>query len=241
MDKPFQFKQFTIHQDRCAMKVGTDGVLLGAWADLQHQPQTLLDIGAGTGIIALMLAQRMGEWGQPVTIDAVEKDAAAYEQCVENFEASPWADQLFCYHASLEEFSGEVTEKYDSIISNPPFHSGKAHPGNLSRAVARQHFFLPFEELLDGVSSLLAPEGIFSVIIPLKEEEQFLVLASSLALFPKRITRVRGNSSTALKRSLLELQFGEVTPITDELTIENKRHVYTEAYRELTRDFYLRL
>ena len=98
MTKPFRFKQFNVHQDRCAMKVGTDGVLLGAWVSLEHRPKSILDIGAGTGIIALQLAQRSGA----EVIDALELEENAYEQCVENFERSPWSDRLFCYHAGLE-------------------------------------------------------------------------------------------------------------------------------------------
>lgn len=223
------------------MKIGTDGVLLGAWANLQHQPETLLDIGAGTGIIALMLAQRMGVFGNPVTIDAVERDADAFEQCAGNFEASPWADQLYCYHASLKDFLGEVEDKYDSIVSNPPFNIGKAYKGNPSRAAARQNHFLPFGELLEGAGSLLSPSGFFSTIIPFRDEVPFLKLASGVALFPKRITRVRGRSTAAIKRSLLEFQFQQVAPHVDELIIEIERHSYSDAYKELTKDFYLNL
>lgn len=117
MQKLFQFKQFTINQDRCAMKIGTDAVLLGAWAPIEHQPLSILDIGAGTGVLSLMLAQRC----DAMTIDAIEIDDNAYEQCVENFENSPWSDLLFCYHASLEEFTEEIEETFDLIVCNPPF------------------------------------------------------------------------------------------------------------------------
>ncbi|MFZ2429820.1 MAG: methyltransferase, partial [Lutibacter sp.] len=117
--KAFQFKQFNIQQDKTAMKVGTDGVLLGAWANLDFNPNSILDIGAGTGLIALMMAQR----SDSETIDAIELNDAAYEQTVENFENSDWGDRLFCYHASLDEFTDEIDEKYDFIISNPPFYT----------------------------------------------------------------------------------------------------------------------
>ena len=119
MSKPFRFKQFTIHQDKTAMKVGTDGVLLGAWTSVESNPFSILDIGAGTGLIALQLAQR----SHAEVIDALEIDDNAYEQAVENFENSPWSDRLFCYHAGLDEFVDEIEDKYDLIVSNPPFYT----------------------------------------------------------------------------------------------------------------------
>ena len=128
MAKPFYFKKFSISQDRCAMKVGTDSVLLGAWSSLNHSPKTILDIGSGTGILALILAQR----SFAEIIDAIEIEAEAYEQCVHNFESSNWADRLFCYHASLEEFIVEIDESYDLIISNPPFYTDNFKSGNNS-------------------------------------------------------------------------------------------------------------
>ncbi|MCK6607161.1 MAG: methyltransferase [Flavobacterium sp.] len=115
----FKFKQFFVNQDRCAMKIGTDGVLLGAWSPLINNPYNVLDIGAGTGILSLMLAQR----SKAEQIDAIEIDEDAYEQCVENFEASPWGDKLFCFHAGLDEFVDEPEDEYDLIISNPPFYT----------------------------------------------------------------------------------------------------------------------
>jgi tRNA1Val (adenine37-N6)-methyltransferase len=119
MSLPFHFKEFSIHQDRCAMKIGTDGVLLGAWATINPDANQILDLGAGTGIIALQLAQRNAF----ADIDAIEIDDAAFEQCTDNFENSPWADRLFCYHASAQEFATEMNEAYDLIVSNPPFYS----------------------------------------------------------------------------------------------------------------------
>jgi len=237
---PFKFKQFTINQDRCAMKIGTDGLLLGAWASVETEPNTILDIGTGTGIIALMLAQRC----HAESIEAIEIDAAAYEQCVENFEASPWADRLDCFHAGLDELVDEIDEIdecYDLIISNPPFYSEEVSSGDVARDLARQNSSLPFDELLQAVSRLLAPEGSFAVIIPFKEEPKFLGLAEELGLYPNRITHVKGNDSAPVKRSLLQLSFKEANTVEDELAIEVERHRYTQEYINLTKGFYLKI
>lgn len=237
MSKPFVFKKFTVHQDRCAMKIGTDGVLLGAWTSLKGMPDTILDIGAGTGVIALMLAQR----SEASSIEGIEIDEAAYEQCVDNFENSPWGDRLFCYHAGLDELTEDIEEQYDLIVSNPPFYSEMVSSGNDSRDMARQNRSLPFDELILGVSQLLAEHGTFSTIIPYKEEDTFLQLARHSNLFPKRITRVKGNLESDIKRSLLELQFGETKAEVDQLIIEEERHRYTQKYIDLTKDYYLKM
>ncbi|GGW48145.1 tRNA1(Val) (adenine(37)-N6)-methyltransferase [Arenibacter certesii] len=237
MSKPFKFKEFEIHQDQCAMKIGTDGVLLGAWTSIEHHPTTILDIGAGTGIIALMLAQR----SDADTIDAIEIDEDAYEQCVDNFEASSWADRLFCYHAGLDEFAKEIEDKYDLLISNPPFYSEMVSSGNESRDMARQRASLPFTELLEGVSKLLSDTGRFSTIIPYKDEKEFLSLAAPHHLFPARITHVQGTPDAQIKRSLIEMQFKKTETAIDSLIIEVERHRYTEDYITLTKDFYLKM
>ena len=235
--EPFRFKEFTIHQDQCAMKVGTDGVLLGAWASLDKQPESILDIGAGTGLIALQLAQR----SYAETIDAIELDDAAYEQCVANFEASPWADRLFCYHAGFDEFVDEMEDTYDLIVSNPPFYAEDVASGNPFRDKARQSNSLPFDELVQGASKFLTEDGIFAVIIPFKEEEDFVGLAKHAGMFPNRITRVKGNPDTEFKRSLMEFSFHQNEPIIDTLIIEEGRHQYTKEYVELTQAFYLKM
>ena len=238
-EKAFQFKEFKIEQDRCAMKIGTDGVLLGAWASLEHQPDSILDIGTGTGVVALMLAQR----SPALLIDALEIDENAYEQAVDNFEQSIWADRLFCYHAAFDEFVEEMQDedKYELIISNPPFYSEDYTSESGSRNKARFVEALPFSELLEGVSKLLHPKGEFNTIIPYKEEAGFIALGSKFGLFPKKITRVRGTETSEIKRSLLCFSFEEVKPEKNELIIEISRHHYTEAYKNLVKDFYLKL
>ena len=237
MNQPFEFKQFTVEQARCAMKIGTDGVLLGAWVSLEKNPFSILDIGAGTGIIALQLAQR----SDAEMIDALEIDENAFEQCVDNFENSSWADRLFCYHASLEELVEEIEEKYDLIISNPPFYSEDFKTSNQSRDIARFNDALPFDELIDSSSRLLSDEGVFAVIIPRKEEEKFIKMASEVNLFPNRICRVRGNISSEEKRSMLEFSFEKTSLLVENLTIEISRNNYTEEYKNVVKDFYMKM
>lgn len=233
----FQFKQFSIAQDRCAMKVGTDGVLLGAWTPLINNPYNILDIGTGTGVIALMLAQR----SQAEQIDAIEIDDEAYEQATENFENSPWNDRLYCYHAGLDEFVEEVEEEFDLIVSNPPFYTDNYKSDNEQRDAARFEDSLPFEELVEAADFFLSDHGIFSLIIPFKEEEKIISLCKERDLFPLKITRVKGTPTTEIKRSLLAFCRMEQTPFIDELVIETARHHYTSEYIALTKDFYLKL
>lgn len=234
----FTFKQFSIQQDKTAMKVGTDGVLLGSWAPIDHNPFSILDIGAGTGIIALMLAQRTNA----EQIDALEIDEDAYEQAVENFENSPWGDRLFCFHAGLDEFIEEPEDEYDLIVSNPPFYAEDYKTENEQRDLARFQDAMPFEELVEAADLLLSENGIFALIIPYKEEDKFIALAKESELYPIKITRVKGTPNTEIKRSLLA--FGRnVSPEIeiDELIIEIDRHVYTPEYIELTKEFYLKM
>ena len=201
--KPFKFKQFTIQQDKCAMKIGTDGVLLGAWATVSHHPYSVLDIGSGTGVLALMMAQR----STAELIEAIEIDGEAYEQCFTNFENSPWNDRLFCYHASLLEFTHEIEDTYDLIICNPPFYSNAYRTENAQRDLARFEEAMPFDHLIQSAAKLLSPQGRFCVIIPFKEELAFIGLASHVQLFPNKKTRVKGNDSSPIKRSLIEFSF----------------------------------
>lgn len=234
----FQFKQFSVNQDQCAMKIGTDGVLLGAWTPIENQPKTILDIGTGTGIIALMLAQR----SSANQIDALEIDDEAYEQATDNFENSPWGDRLFCFHAGLDEFVDDPEDEYDLIVSNPPFYSEDFQSENEQRNLARFQEAMPFEELVEAADLLLSENGIFSVIIPFNEEDRFIKLCANVELYPIKVTRVKGTQNTKIIRSLLAFKRYELPIlVADELVIEISRHEYTPEYIELTKEFYLKM
>ena len=222
------------------MKVGTDGVLLGAWCSLENYPKKTLDIGTGTGIISLMLAQR----SSAITIDGVEIDTSAYMQTVDNFENSDWSDRLYCYNASFQKFADDThneKETYDLIVSNPPFYTEDYITKNSSRNKARFTTSLTFKQLIAGVSKILSKSGFFSTIIPFKEESTFISLAEQHRLFLNKICRVKGNKNSDIKRSLLTFSFYKKEINETNLTIENSRHKFTKKYVELTNSFYLKM
>ena len=241
--QPFQFKKFKVHQDLCAMKIGTDGVLLGAWSSIEHEPQSILDIGAGTGVIALQLAQR----SSANTIDAIEIDDHAHQQCTHNFEYSDWADRLFCYHGSVQEFASEMEHKYDLIVSNPPFFKAPksidAQTQNTSqeRAVARFTDTLPFTHLVVCAAHLLRQNGVFCTILPQTEVASFIEIAAQNKLFISKICTIRGTKKSKIKRCMLAFSTHQSKPKTQELTIEISRHNYTQEYKNLVRDFYVKM
>lgn len=220
------------------MKVGTDGVLLGAWTPVPKNCYSVLDIGTGTGLIALMLAQRTNA----DQIDGIELDESAYEQTVENFENSPWSDRLFCYHAGLDEFIEEPEDVYDLIVSNPPFYTDDFVSEDEQRNQARFESSMPFEQLVEAADLLLSENGIFSVVIPFKEETEFIALADRFELYPLKITRVKGTPATEVKRSLIAFSRNNKSVAeTGELVIETSRHQYTDDYIALTKSFYLKM
>jgi tRNA1Val (adenine37-N6)-methyltransferase len=235
VSKPFRFKQFEVRQDRCAMKVGTDGVLLGAWTQCEVEPRRILDIGSGTGLIALITAQKFSE----ATIEAVEIDANAFAQCTENFTLSPWKNRLTAKHSDFKSFVSP--HKFDLIVSNPPFYTEDSKSPETTRQMARSTASLSYEGLLKGVSALLSEAGLFSVIVPFKETDGFLSIALKFKLFPNQITHVRGQADKPFKRSMISFGFTEKTCKQDELAIELSRHQYTTEYIRLTGDFYLKM
>ena len=218
------------------MKIGTDGVLLGGWVRTKKE-RSMLDIGTGTGLIALQLAQK----SQAETIDAVEIDAASFEQAVENFENSPWKERLFCYHSSFQNFAREIEESYELIVSNPPFYKTPHPSKNSQRDKARFEKSLPFEDLMAGVAKLLCPSGRFAVIVPFREEASLVNIGHQHKLQLQKCCRVQGNSKSPVKRSLLEFGFEKKQIKFSDLQIESERHRYTKDYINLVKDFYIKM
>ena len=233
-NQTFVFKQFKIVQDKCAMKVGTDAVLLGSWVNSSNA-KTILDIGTGTGIIALMLAQKSG-----ARIDAIDIDLNAYIQATENINNCQWKDHIEVHHISLQQFAKESDHKYDLIVSNPPYFIDSSKASEESRTNARHTDQLPFNELLDGVLKLLNPTGKFYVILPTKESEQFREEAEKHKLFLTKLTRVVTRTDKPEKRLMMRFEFIQRAFSESSITIEkDERHSYTDEYKELTKDYYL--
>jgi tRNA1Val (adenine37-N6)-methyltransferase len=240
----FNFKQFRINQFGAAMKVGTDGVLLGAWARLDgeyeeratQKTQHVLDIGTGTGVIALMAAQRC----PTARIDAVESDDKAARQAEENARNSPWPERIRVIHTTIQDFAGRTAARYDHILSNPPFFVRSLKALDAARSAARHNDALPFDDLAAAVDTLLAPQGRFSVVYPVEEAAAFQAVAESRGLFCNRRLQVRGTSAGPFRRTLMEFSRRETPLVDEELTIETAPMQYTEAYMHLTRDFYLK-
>ncbi len=230
----FKFKQFTIQQDKCAMKVGTDGVLLGAWVKTPASGH-LLDVGTGTGLIALMLAQRTRHSG----VDAVELDSLAALQAEANVLASPWADRVRIIHTAFQEFRAEGL-RYELIVSNPPFFSNSLHASAHERTLARHHVGLSLEALFAGAVSLLTETGRFALVYPYAQWAQLEARGRANGLFVQRLCSVQPTPEKQAGRILVEFGRYQTSVVSENLVVEQYgRHRYSEAYRELCRDFYL--
>lgn len=230
----FTFKKFTVRHDRCAMKVGTDGVLLGAWADVSNSRQ-VLDIGTGTGLIALMLAQR----SHKAQITAVDIDFNAVLQASENILASPWRHRIEVFQKDICTYTENTL--FDTIVSNPPYFSNSLKCTDVQRNTARHTDTLTASSLLSKVAELLTSEGCFSVIIPSEQTDDFINLSAVQGLYPSRLTQVITRPGLPPKRSLLEFRKKDQDCLVDELVVELERHVYSEDYITLTKDFYLKM
>lgn len=232
----FRFKQFSICQDRAAFKVGTDGVLLGAWAEVA-QAQRVLDIGTGSGLIALMLAQRSRS---SAAITAIEPHRPSFEQACENVAASCWSGQIELYNCPLQEFFTADSGCFDLIVSNPPYFVNSLKNPDSQKAATRHTDSLSFAELIDGVVRLMLPEGSFQLILPTFEAELLLQEAKRRGLFCNRVLEVLPKIGARCSRMLMSLSFSDSPCQVEQLTIETEqRHCYTDEYVALTRDYYL--
>jgi tRNA1Val (adenine37-N6)-methyltransferase len=230
----FHFKQFSVRHDKCAMKVGTDGVLLGAWC-FPDDAFKVLDIGTGSGLIAIMIAQRNSK----CNIDAVEIDPASFHQASYNAANCKWSKRITIHHTSFSEFCSHSNNKYDLIVSNPPWFSNSLMNPDPVRAAARHSSSLSMNDLIEGVQKLLSDTGRYCTIMPVPESEKFIKNAGPAGLFCRIITKVLPNPDRPPKRYLMEFQkmSGETT--VSEIIIElDKRHKYSGEYERLTKDFY---
>ncbi len=232
----FQFKQFTIEQDLAGMKVGTDGVLLGAWAEC-NDAKSILDVGTGTGLIALMCAQR----NTVAQIDALEIDANACLQAEKNIQNSLWCDRINVIHDYFQHYTGISDRKYDLIISNPPFFNNSLKNNCQQKSLARHTDSLSFEDLIEGANKLLNEEGVFSVVLPYDSMEQFVTIAKDFYLYLVRVLRVKPTPSKMEKRVLMEFAKVKKPCVEDIIIVEEfGRHGYSENYKKLTGDFYIK-
>ncbi|KPK79839.1 MAG: hypothetical protein AMS27_17640 [Bacteroides sp. SM23_62_1] len=231
----FQFKQFIIKQDRTVFKVGTDGVLLGSWVNISSVKK-VLDIGTGTGLIALMLAQRT-----KAEIHAVETDDASFLQAGENIRESPWPERISLFHSSFQDFARSNQAKYDLIVTNPPYFFDAIKSADDAKSMSRHHVRLSFHEILTGVSEVLEQSGLFALILPVIEGKIFLSLANSYGFFLKRKTDVIPVAGKKAIRYLMEFTREKEHSIQEnELIVHHHTNrEFTKDYRELTKDFYL--
>jgi len=234
MREPFRFKQFSVTDSKCALKVGTDAVLLGAWAD-PHNSNRILDIGTGSGIIALMLAQR-----SLAEIEAIDIDRPSFKDATVNFKNSPWKDRLFSKNLSFTEFLNEGEKNYDLIVSNPPFHNRSLQSSSLKGNISKHTTSLTHEELATGVRKILKPTGKFCIILPFSEYQNFKQLAAFQVLYVGQECFVIPKIGKPANRILIEFRLQHSPELkTSEITIRNSAGNYHKSYIELTKDFYL--
>ncbi len=229
----YRFKQFTIYHDQCAMKVGTDSVLLGAWVNAENC-ERILDIGTGSGIIAIMMAQKY-----EATIDAVEIDKSAYMQAIENIQNCPWQNRIKLFQQSLQDYCKNAEIKYDHIVCNPPFFVNSLKAQDKQRNTARHNDTLPQKDLIECSLKLLKSEGKLSLIMPYNEGSQWIAEAIKYGLFCNVKTNVKPMSHSPIKRILMEFSQIPLPCKEDTLIIKSGDQSFSEKYVNLTKDFYL--
>ena len=232
-NKTFYFKQFHIHHDRCAMKVGTDSVLLGAWTKVA-EAKKILDIGSGSGVLSLMLAQRTSA---EVAIHGVEIESQAYAQACLNARQSPWAGRIKFHHQSLQQFN--ETASFDLVVCNPPYFTSSKLSPSLKRTQARHNAGLPSKALVEGATRLLSRAGRLAVILPFAEGMDFIMLASRAGLVCSRKWSFRSMENKPVSRLLLEFSYNATVPEYGNIILYAAHGKWTDAYARLVTPFYL--
>lgn len=215
------------------MKVGTDGVLLGAWAETSDA-SAILDIGTGTGLVAIMLAQRAN-----ATIDAIDIDKDACIQASENISSSPWKDKITVHHSSLQQYAVDAQKTYDLIVTNPPYFGNSLKTPDEQRNLARHNDSLSITDILQGVNKLLSPQGRFIIILPYIEAQLFIVEASMYHLYCNRKLVIKTLPTKKPVRIIMEFGKTREKLVEDMLSIHGSSTEYTEEYINLTKDYYL--
>lgn len=231
----FAFKQFNVKQDKCAMKVGTDAVLLGSW--IQPNGSThILDIGTGTGVIALMLAQKTN-----ASIVGIDIDVSATQQAQENVDESKFKNSITLFNTSFQDYVKTTSLKFQLIVSNPPFFEQSLKSSDEKRSNARHADVLPFDELLEGVIKVLDESGKFCLILPTLEADKFRNMAQKKGLYLSKLLRVKSRvDKDTDKRHLMQFEFKPTEFSEETMAIEeDERHNYTQAYIELTKAYYI--
>jgi tRNA1Val (adenine37-N6)-methyltransferase len=230
----FNFKKFSVKHDRCTHKVGTDAVLLGAWTDI-HNANRILDVGTGSGVIALMLAQRTQ---QETVIDGIDISIKDCEQATENIHDSPWPRKVRITHVAMQVFE---SEPYDLIVSNPPYFIDSTKPPAQERTKARHTEVLPPYELLLHAKRLLSPVGKLCLVLPTEEAKKFIALATTHGWYCTRFCEFRARANKPIERVLFQLQQHKQEIVNDSLILYEQGETWAEAYKNLTRDFYLKI
>lgn len=229
----FKFKKFSLDDSKSAMKLGTDAVLLGAFVKAANA-KLILDIGTGSGIIALMTAQKSS-----ADIHAIDIDEDSFFQAKDNFNNSKWSDKFTAFNISLQKYSLKTKLKYDLIVCNPPFFINSLKSIDKRKNISKHNDLLSFDDLISGTKKLLSPKGNFSIILPFNESLIFTEKATKNLLFANKSISIKPKTNKAVNRVIMNFSFYQTTPLLETLTIRNNDNTYTAEYIELTKDFYL--
>ncbi|MEO8766133.1 MAG: methyltransferase [Ginsengibacter sp.] len=235
----FQFKQFTIQQEECGMKVCTDSCLFGAWiahkvGEENIKPKNILDIGTGTGLLSLMLAQKCS-----AQIDGIDVDSNSFTQATENFNASPWNERLHAFHSNINEW--KPSGKYDLIISNPPFYENDLLPGDYGKSISKHSSLMRLEDLLLKAKDLLNEDGTFAVLLPWRRTLWFENAAANHSLLVKEKMEVKQTPAHSYFRTMALLQHQKNDIVKTDMAIKTSQNEYTAGFSELLKDYYLYL